>query len=181
MNPSLHFILGMEVLRFAPSDSSASALESSLNVLQAGVAELPVYQGPAIQPYVGLRGGNLRFALAPAVSIRSSEVASVDRRSESLRVVQWRVDGRLWWQSESWLAGADLGYAAGHAKLGSEEIAEALGQWNLAPTFGWSHSLESGLSLIGRARWPVRWSPDGVEHGLGGAIAVEFSPVKRGG
>jgi hypothetical protein len=174
MDAALLLLLGLEVDRFAGQDDAADALTASLEALESGGWSLSPYQGPAIQPYLGLRGARWQAQLAPAVAFREGQAESVDGRSQSVRTVQAALEASAQWTPGLGFAGLDLGVSGGRARLDGQTIATGAPTLRLGPTAGLRVALHDHVDLVGRARYLVEVGGDGVAHGLGGALAVEL-------
>lgn len=174
MDVALLLLLGLEVDRFAGADDSADALTSSLEALEAGGWSLSPYQGPAIQPYVGLRGERWQVQLAPAIAMARADAASSDGRTERLRTTQAALELSAQWTPDLWFLGVDAGVSGGRARLDGATIAEGAPVIELGPTAGMRVPLHPNVDLVGRARWRVQASGGDLSQGLGGAVAIEL-------
>ena len=174
MDVALLLLLGLEVDRFAGDDDSADALTSSLEALESGGWSLSPYQGPAIQPYVGLRGARWQVQLAPALALRSGDAESSAGRGEPVRTTQGALELSGQWTPNLWFLGLDAGISGGVARLNGATIAQGAPTIELGPTAGMRVPLHDHLDLVGRARWRVLVSGGDLSQGLGGALALEL-------
>ncbi len=174
MTPTTLLILGLELTRFAANDDNADALGGSLDALQSGGWTLSPYEGPALQPMIAVRRGALELGLAPALASRSETASSADGREGTVRVVQYRVEGRVRYVHDPWFIGLDGAWSDGSATLDGDPLAQGTGVGQLGPTAGVRAPLAQHLDLSLRARWPVRLQAGVLSHGLGGALALEW-------
>jgi len=125
MVPLSLFVLGLELRRFPATDDAAASLGDSLEVIEGGGLSLAPYQGPALQPLVGWRSRHVELTLAPALAGQGHDATSSDGRSQRVRTLQWRAEGRAWGRFGPALAGLDLGVSGGSASTGGATVATA--------------------------------------------------------
>jgi hypothetical protein len=174
MDVALLLLLGFEVDRFAGEDDSADALTSSLEALEGGGWSLSPYQGPAIQPYVGLRGDRWQVQLAAGIATHHADASSSDGRTERLRTTQGALELSAQLTPGLWLVGLDAGVSGGRARLDGSTIATGAPFIGVGPTVGMRVPVHPNVDLVGRARWQVQASDGDLSSGLGGALAVEL-------
>lgn len=179
MDPVSLLLLGLELRRFAPADDAAASLGDSLEVIEAGGLSLSPYDGPAVQPVLGWRSRRLTLSLAPGLAGSRSTATSSDGREATVRTLLWRGEARAWVHAGPALFGLDAGLSGGGARTGGASVATAPTQLELAPTGGVRAALAPTLDLVARARYPVRLAGDQLEHGLSGALLVEWHPGSR--
>lgn len=170
------WLLGLELTRFAPSDGANTVVGGSLDVVEAGGFSLAPYAGPALQPYLGMRAGWFQVELAPGAAWRSDTLSGTGGREAQLQVFQWRTELRLRYTQDRWFTGVDAGMSGGRAHIEGTTVAEAAGTTSVGPTFGLRAPLAKTLDLSGRVRWLVAASPGSLQHGPGGAVALEWRP-----
>lgn len=175
MDPRL--LLGLQLTRFAPSDDAADALAGSLTAIEAGGYTLSPYQGPALQPLVGLSLPRLELALEPAVALRREQATAADGREDAVRVLAVRVGAMALACFGPGRAGLELAWADGVATLGGATIASSTSQLEVTPTLGVAAPLTERLELGLRARWPVTVQGPELSQSLGGALTL----IWRGG
>ncbi len=174
MDPVSLFIAGLELQRFAPADDAAASLGDSLEVVEAGGLSLAPYQGPALQPFVGWRSRHLSLTLAPGLAAHANTATSADGRQARVTTLQWRAEGRAWFLGGPFLAGLDLGVSGGSGHSGGAKVAEAPLALSVGPTAGVQVGLGDAFDLSLRARYPVQVAADSLDHGLSGAVALQW-------
>ena len=142
--------------------------------MQSGAWTLSPYQGPAIQPYLHFDLGDFAFEIAPAASWRSRAATAADGREGTLRVKQWRLEGRVHWQYEPIRLGIDGGWSSGHAEINGESVASPTQQVHISPSIGFDQALTEDVALIGRVLWPIFLTEEQLSHGPRAAIAIEW-------
>ena len=175
MDPRL--LLGLQLTRFAPSDDAADALAGSLTAIEAGGYALSPYEGPALEPLIGLSLPHLDLALAPAAALRREQATAADGRDDTVAVVQVRVGALALYRFGPGRAGLEAGWSDGTARLGGEAIASSTSQIELIPTLGIAAPLTEAFELGLRARWTVIVAGPEISQSLGGALTVTW----RGG
>lgn len=170
MNSTIISLLGLELIAFPVQDHQAIDVSPSAEVYEQGNLSVPALQRPAIQPYFGVQKGALTLSVAPAFSLHKGESTS----GSELNSVGWRIEGRAWWLSSSWLVGSGVSVAGARLTMDQALVAEAPSQVSIEPTIGRSVDLEERLQLIGRLRSPILIEEGALQLGLGGAIALEF-------
>jgi hypothetical protein len=177
MNPTvLALVLGLE---FGPSGTNPEStdLSASLDAIESGGWSLAPYTGPVLKPYVVRSFGRLRLGLAPAVRWSQQTATALDGREGTVKTLQWAAEGRVWWQpslERGWMLGVDGGHSDGSATLEGEEVAAGTPRTHLHPSVGHIGALSEHWSLVGRALWVVSWTGESMNHGPGGALAVEW-------
>ena len=168
------WLLGLELTRFAPADDTADALAASLSAIEAGGFSLSPYDGPALQPYAGLAYGALALELAPGAAFHSATATSADGREAAVRTAAARVALRARYSLGAARVGVDAAWASSRATADADLVAAGPTSWELGPTAGLAAPITARLDVIGRVRWPVVWSEGALDHGLSGALALEW-------
>lgn len=172
MDPRL--LLGLQLTRFAPSDDAADALSGSLTALESGAYALSPYEGPALQPLVGLSLGAFDLALAPAAATRREQATTAGGRADTVRVLQLRVGAQALYRFGPGRAGLEVAWSDGTATLGGEKVASSTSTLELTPTLGVAAPLSEVWELGIRARWPVTIEGPELAQSLGGALTLTW-------
>jgi hypothetical protein len=173
MNATTLMLLGVELAHLGGA-SSLSGVGSSLDVLEAGGWTLAPYEGPALQPTIGLARGPLRLSLAPGFRFHRAQVSAVDGRTGTAVATQWRIGARAWW-GDTLFGGVDGAMSGGGVSLDGAAVAEGTPGVEFGPTMGVRRALVEGLDLVGRVRWTWRKLGDSTDHGLGAAVSLEWA------
>lgn len=169
-----HWLVGIELFRFAPADDPADALASSLSAIEAGGWSLSPYTGPALQPYAGLRLGHFTAILAPAAAFRREAATTASGREGTVRTAQARLGLRVQGEIGPAIFGVEGAGSGGRATLDGEELATGTTTLELGPTVGFLAPLGEHLLVGARARWLVVGSEGALSQGLSGALSLEW-------
>ena len=176
MDPLTAIALGLEIQRFNGRDDTADVLSGSLDALQSGAWTLSPYEGPAIQPYFQIQLKQLGLGIAPSGSWRQDQATAADGREGTMRISQWKLDGRIFWSHERFRFGLDAGVSSGSAHINGEPIADATTSVRVTPNVGLNAPLTDHLSAVGRVLWGFELLDDGLLHGPKAAFALEWTP-----
>lgn len=174
MDPSTLLYFGLELHRLQGGETGAAGLGDSLELIEAGGLSLAPFDGPALQPVLGLRRGHLDLSLAPGLAGSVSRARSSDGREAAVSALGWKLQARAAWTGGPALAGLDLGVSGAQAWSQGSTAAEAPLQVELAPAFGLRAPLGEHLELTPRARVPIRLAGSDLEFGLGGALLLAW-------
>lgn len=172
MDPAL--LLGLQLTRFAPSDDAADALSGSLTALESGGYALSTYEGPALQPLLGLHLGRLDLAIEPAIATRREQATTAEGRADTVRVLQLRVGAQGLYRFGPGRGGLELAWSDGKATLGGEQVASSTSAMEVAPLLGVAVPVAQGLELGLYGRWPVRIQGPEISQSLSGALSLTW-------
>lgn len=172
--PAPALLLGLELCRL--SSDQADALGTSLSAIEAGGWALSVYEGPALQPLVGLGLGPVELALAPALVTRREVATSSDGREGTLRVLQGRVGVRALFAQGPARLGLDAAWSSGRATLDGDPVASGTPALELGPTLGLNLPVAAAWSLTTRARYPFLLREGSFSGGVDGAVSLDWRP-----
>ncbi len=168
------WLFALELSRFAPADDTADALSGSLSAIEAGGWELSPYEGPALQPEIGLGLGRVDLWLMPAASFRREQATSEDGREATLRASALRLGARADLHLGVLRLGLLAAASGARATLDGELVARADTALELAPSLGVFAPLSASWTLGARASWPLVLAGADLTHGLSGALALEW-------
>lgn len=168
------WLFGLELTRFAPADDGADALAGSLTAIEAGGWTLSPYEGPALQPLVGLGLGRWELALAPAAALRRERAETADGREATLRSAALRLGLRLQAGLGPLALGLEGAVSDAWATLDGEAVAGADTRVELGPSLGVRAPLSERWTLGARARWPVAVTGTDITQDLSGALSLEW-------
>ncbi len=169
-HPAL-WLVGLELHRFSPAADPAASVARSLSAGAEPELQLAAYEGPALQPYAGLRARPFAFILAPSLSLHEAPLDGEDVRSR-----EGRLEGRARWEGGRWFVGADLAVAGGSTQYAGQRVASSAAYFEAGPTVGAIVALGPHVGFVARARWPLRWEAAGASAELTGALGMEWRP-----